>query len=127
LPGPTLSFSSDPATVDFEGFANLDWQAVDADTCLANGGWTGSKATTGQQLVGPLVVDTSFSLGCSGPGGQVNRTLMVRVRDPVAQPPPDILPADSSSGGGSALGYIGLLLLVLIPRRRQARMVPIKA
>jgi hypothetical protein len=127
VPGPTLSFSSDPATVDFEGFANLDWQAVDADTCLANGGWTGSKATTGQQLVGPLVVDTSFSLGCSGPGGQVNRTLMVRVRDPVAQPPPDILPADSSSGGGSALGYIGLLLLVLIPRRRQARMVPIKA
>jgi len=126
VPGPSLSFSSDPGTVDFEGFATLDWQSADADTCLANDGWTGNKATTGQEVVGPLATDTSFSLGCSGLGGQVNRTLTVRVRDPVAQPPPAvpppaILPAGGSSGGGGAMGFISLLLLVLIPRRRQAR------
>ena len=69
---PTLSFNASAASVANGGSTTLSWSSTDADNCAASGGWSGAKGTGGNETVGPLTADTSFSLSCTGPGGTVN-------------------------------------------------------
>jgi hypothetical protein len=78
-PAPTLNFTASPATLAAGGTSTLNWSTSDATTCSASGAWSGSKATSGSQTVGPLSATASYILSCSGTGGSVARTTTVTV------------------------------------------------
>ena len=98
-PAPTLSLSASPTSVEEGGQVELSWTTTNATTCSASGAWSGSKATTGTQQVGPLTSTSAFALTCDGPGGSVNRSVNVNVT-PAADPEVSL----SASAGSVAPG-----------------------
>jgi hypothetical protein len=44
----------------------LVWSSTEADQCVASGGWTGTKPTSGAEVVS-ITQDTTFTLTCTGP------------------------------------------------------------
>ncbi|MDP2648013.1 MAG: PKD domain-containing protein, partial [Candidatus Yanofskybacteria bacterium] len=51
------------------GSPTLSWNAPNATSCTASGGWSGAKAApSGSQVVGPLSANTTFTLTCSASG-----------------------------------------------------------
>jgi hypothetical protein len=110
-PPPTVTLTASPTGVRSGGSSSLTWTSTDATSCLATGQWTGSKALTGSQSVGPLSVDSTFTLTCSGAGGSNAASATVTIRPP-------------GSGGGGALDRIPVLLLLVgaassVARRRR--------
>lgn len=83
-PPQITSFFPTPTAVSPGGSSVLEWSSTGATSCTASGGWSGSKLTSGTQSVGPLSVDTSFTLTCSNlVGGQdVDNTLVTIIPDP---------------------------------------------
>jgi len=76
-PVPTVNLSVDNTTVNSGGTANLTWTSTDTTSCTASGGWSGSQAVAGSRQVGPLQSSQTFTLQCSGAGG--NALAMVSV------------------------------------------------
>jgi len=81
---PTLSFNASAATVNQGANVTLSWSATNATACTASGAWSGSRAVSGSQQVGPINAASTFSLTCSGPGGNVMEMLTVSATGPVA-------------------------------------------
>jgi hypothetical protein len=101
-----LSLTASSTLVSEGDFVTLSWSAQDASGCTASGGWSGSKAASGSERVGPIVRDTTFTLSCSGGDGGGIRQLTVRIDDGSgawvklkAQPP------HVKSGGTSTLSW----------------------
>jgi len=69
VPTPSVSLSSSESLVDPGAMITLSWSANHADSCVASGGWLGSRDTAGSQQVGPIESSATFSLSCTGPGG----------------------------------------------------------
>lgn len=90
---PLVSISASPASVSAGGSVNLSWSTQNVSACTASGGWTGTRATSGQQSVGPLGADTSFTLTCTGTSGTAANTASVTVQ--------------AAAGGGSTGGTTG--------------------
>lgn len=70
---PEVTISADFARIFTGENLNLKWSATEATSCSAAGAWSGTKATSGTQIVtvnqsGTLV----YELSCVGPGGQAN-------------------------------------------------------
>jgi plastocyanin len=78
-PAPSLTFSSSTVNVAPGDSVTLSWQAQNADSCQASGGWSGDRPTSGSANVGPLQQSQSFSLSCSGTGGGTLREVSVNV------------------------------------------------
>jgi hypothetical protein len=108
-PAPGITFGAASTSVQAGGSAVLTWTSTTTTSCTASGGWTGPRAPTGTETVGPLNIDTTFTLTCVGPGGSKNASVSVT-----------ITPARRSGGGGAAdwwlLGVIGIATLA---RRRR--------
>jgi len=85
-PAPTVSLTASTPSVVAGGNVALSWISTVATGCSASGAWTGTKATQGSQVVGPLNATSTFSLACSGPGGNAATTVNVTVT-PVTPPP----------------------------------------
>jgi hypothetical protein len=85
---PSLKLIAQPATIPPGGIPVLGWKAINATTCSASGGWSGSRSMTGESAIGPLESDTSFTLRCTGTGGEISKTVVVDV-DALAILPPD--------------------------------------
>lgn len=85
-PAATLTLSASQTSVDAGDSVSLSWQTTDADSCTASGGWSGSRATSGSETVGPLTQTTTYSLSCSGAGGGAldNVTVQVAGSGPVS-------------------------------------------
>jgi hypothetical protein len=66
--------------VPLNGSTTLTWSSNNATTCAASGGWSGAKALSGSQVVGPLSEDTTYRLKCSGTGGNATAITTVSVR-----------------------------------------------
>lgn len=47
--------------------AQLTWSST-GTACTASGGWTGAKAASGAEVVGPIAQTTSFSISCTNAG-----------------------------------------------------------
>ena len=78
-PPPTLTLTvSDPLVVPTEA-ATLTWSTTNATTCMASGGWSGTKGTSGSESTGLLTAATTFALDCTGPGGSVSESVAVSV------------------------------------------------
>lgn len=74
---PTLSFTAADESVVSGDSTTLTWTAADVDSCTASGGWSGARAESGNEQVGPIIASTTFSLSCSGAGGSVVEMLSV--------------------------------------------------
>lgn len=104
-PPPTLTLSASPMAVAVDGMSTLTWNATDANSCSASGGWTGARGVSGAELVGPIGGDSEFSLTCVGDGGSVLRTVQITVVLP-ATPPTVVIGASPTS-----VAYSGSTLL----------------
>lgn len=90
VPAPTITFSSNPTSVQSGSASTLTWSTTNATSCTASGGWTGSKATSGSQSTGNLTATKSYTLQCTGAGGTIERSTSVTVTQ--APPPSDTTP-----------------------------------
>jgi hypothetical protein len=101
-----LELGASPSSVDFGGEVQLAWYAANVESCTATGGWSGERPVTGNELVTDLIADTSFTLTCTGPDGEVAQTIFVEVGDPA--PPTLKLEAAPTSlpyGGTAVLDW----------------------
>jgi trimeric autotransporter adhesin len=78
-----LELGASPAEVDYGGDVQLAWHAANVESCVATGGWSGERPLTGNELVTALIADTTFTLTCTGPEGEITQTITARVADPV--------------------------------------------
>lgn len=77
---PSLTLSSSPTSVLKGKDVTLTWLAKNVDECTASGGWTGTKNKNGgSQTITGINENTTFSLACTGPGGNVIKTITVNV------------------------------------------------
>ena len=76
---PTLTFSAAPTSVSQNGSTTLNWSTTDATGCTASGDWSGSKGGSGSETINSMIIDSQFTLDCSGAGGTVNDTVNVAV------------------------------------------------
>lgn len=98
-PPPTVTLTAVPTDVTSGGSSTLTWTSTGATSCVASGQWSGSRAVSGSQSVGPLAVESTFTLTCSGAGGSTTRSATVALR------------AQKSGGGTFDRGAVLLLLL----------------
>jgi hypothetical protein len=82
-PLPTLAFNTSVTTIAEGGVATLTWSTSESDSCVASGAWSGSRGSSGSEVVGPLTAGATFSLTCSGAGGSAIQMLSVGVIGPV--------------------------------------------
>lgn len=82
-PVPTVSLSVTPSTIKTGQSANLTWNATNATTCTASGAWSGLYVTRGTLTVSPTVTST-YTLTCSGDGGNVTQSTTLTVNAPTA-------------------------------------------
>lgn len=80
-PSASLTLAASATSVTTGDSVTLSWQSANATSCVASGGWSGSKTTSGQETIGPLQQAQSFSLSCSGAGGGALREVQVNVAD----------------------------------------------
>ncbi len=81
-PPPTLSLQVSANTINSGQFAILAWQSTNAQSCAASGGWSGTEAPSGSASTGALTASTTYTLTCSGPGGQTSQSATVSVTAP---------------------------------------------
>jgi hypothetical protein len=77
--GPSVSLTAAEPVVPAGDSVVLSWSSANTSSCSASGGWSGSKASRGSATVGPLSQSTTFTLTCSGPGGNAVAMLSVSV------------------------------------------------
>ncbi len=78
-PAPRVSLAAESGIVNSGSTLRLSWDVDNATSCQASGGWSGSRATSGSEVVGPVTAQTTFSLSCSGAGGSALDMVAVRV------------------------------------------------
>jgi hypothetical protein len=116
-PGPAItSFASDVTSVASGGVANLKWTTINADSCTASGGWTGTQPASGNFTSAALTSNTTFTLTCTGAGATTTQSLTVSVTAP---PPANT--GGGGKGGGGALSIDLLVLLLGILGRKASR------
>src|SRR5262249_60073988 len=83
----------------------------DATSCTASGGWSGSQAVHGSFTSSALSTDTTFTLTCTGPGGNGAQSVTVKIT------------GSTGGGGGGALDtmLLSILLGVLLLRLTSAQ------
>ena len=108
MPGVVLGASA--SSVQAGGKLTLTWSSTNADSCVASGGWSGSRATSGSETVGPLTANSTFTLSCTGAGGSHDASVAVT-----------ITPEQRSGGGGAVDGATLLFLVGLVALARRSR------
>jgi hypothetical protein len=68
LAPPIVTLSANPAPVPAGRSTTLVWSSTAATTCVAGGGWAGSRPTSGSASIA-VNQPTTFSLTCDGAGG----------------------------------------------------------
>ncbi len=79
LPAPRISLTTNPVSVGAGGSAALTWSVTGATSCTASGGWSGARPTAGRTDTGALSTTTTYTLACSGPGGDTSAAASVTV------------------------------------------------
>lgn len=81
---PVVTFSAEPASVSYLANAVLTWSSTNATSCSASGAWSGSKPTSGSATLTALTATASYTLNCSGDGGDSSTVLTIMVQAPLA-------------------------------------------
>jgi hypothetical protein len=114
-PAPVITFAANPLRATSGETVDLTWSATNATGCTASNGWTGTRAVSGTEKSAALTTTASFTLNCTGAGGNTSQTVTVEVT-PAAS-------GGSGGGGGGAfefftLAMLGALLAACRARRR---------
>ena len=111
-PAPVVTLTASRSTIAPQEKTTLSWSATNATSCTGSGGWTGTRAASGSEAVGPLASNTTFTLSCTGPGGSGSSSTAITV-----------VAAQSRSGGGGGLtgGLLIAIGLLASARSRCAR------
>jgi len=80
---PSVNLSASLSNVAYNGSTTLSWTSSNTSSCTASGDWSGSKGTSGSQIISTLTADSTFSLTCSGPGGSSNDSVSITVAAPL--------------------------------------------
>jgi hypothetical protein len=99
-PAPTVTLTAEPSSVTTGSTTRLRWSSTNSTTCVAGNAWTGTKATSGEEVSSALSATSVFRLECVGPGGRTTSEITVNVAPP-----------SSSGGGGGRLSWLWLLVL----------------
>jgi hypothetical protein len=93
-----------PSTIDLGQSATLSWVSSDASSCTVSGGWNGVRATSGSEVVSP-VVTTSYNISCDGDGGSASDsvTVAVNVLPAVIVPTVNLTASPSSVSRGNTI------------------------
>ena len=89
-PAPTVTIASSPNSVIQGQKVTLTWSSTNATSCTASANpsesdWSGTRATSGSQAVTPASTGTvSYTLMCSGAGGNSSSAASVTVSPPTA-------------------------------------------
>lgn len=77
---PTVALEAEPDTIEAGGSSTLSWDAENADSCEAIGGWSDSTDTSGEEIVSPEET-TTYTIACEGAGGEASASATVTVED----------------------------------------------
>lgn len=99
-PPPTVNLSASSTSIAYNGSVKLTWSSSGADSCLAEGSWSGPKGTSGSQDVSGLTATSTYTLGCTGSGGTTKKSVTVSVAAPPA-------PTLTLSANPTSLAYNG--------------------
>jgi hypothetical protein len=96
---PTLTFWADPSHIQPAGSSTLHWTSTNATSCYSTTrGWgSPSMGTSGSVSVSPPTTKI-YGLGCSGPGGDVEKLVTVTVPE-----------ASAAAAACAALAALGAL------------------
>ncbi|TSC69191.1 MAG: Uncharacterized protein G01um101456_292, partial [Parcubacteria group bacterium Gr01-1014_56] len=86
-PVPTVTFSASPTSIVSGQSSTLTWSSTNAASCTASNGWTGTKTISGTQSVSPTA-NTTYTLTCTGSGGNAGQSTTVTVTSTAPPPPP---------------------------------------
>lgn len=104
-PKPVLTFTVAPLVILEGGTTTLSWSAQYANSCTGSGGWSGSKGTSGSLNVSPTT-DTTYTLTCTGEGGEIQKSVFVEVNE---HPTPTLIftatPGSVAQGASSTLAW----------------------
>lgn len=118
---PTLDLTISKATITLGDSSTLTWSSADATSCTASGSWSGDQGLSGSRAITPSSTGSfSYALLCSGPGGDVTKTVSLTV-NPAPATGGDTGGGSDGGGSGGALSVwslIPLLGLAVIRRRR---------
>ncbi|MES2436420.1 MAG: right-handed parallel beta-helix repeat-containing protein [Patescibacteria group bacterium] len=82
-------YLSTPTSVTTGGAATITWSSTNATSCIASGGWTGTKSVSGSQTIAGISSNNTYTLTCTGPGGTAVKSSLIVV---VVPPPPPVTP-----------------------------------
>ena len=78
---PTVSVSVSPTRAGLGAPITVTWSSQYAQSCTASGGWSGSKDASGSTSL-PLTSANTFTLACTGRGGQASASATVEILPP---------------------------------------------
>jgi len=106
---PVITFAANPTTIDSGKTSSLSWDVKNATNCTATGGWTGSQTVKDSFTTPVLTTSTTYTLTCTGEGGQASQSVTVTVNPPA-----------KGGGGGSIDSLLLIALLVAVAERLTA-------
>ncbi|MFK7914262.1 MAG: fibronectin type III domain-containing protein [Pseudomonadales bacterium] len=77
--GPDVNLRASSTTVSSGDSITLTWDSTDADSCVAQGAWSGSRALSGSLDSGPLSSNARFELVCSNADSSSSAIAIVQV------------------------------------------------
>ncbi len=97
---PVVSISASPSSITSGESTTLSWSSSDVTSCTASGGWSGTRATSGNLSVSPTTT-TTYTLTCTGTNGSANQSATVTVSAAAPTPPPSAPPPSSGSSAAT--------------------------
>ncbi len=105
---PTLTISTTPSSIQQGQSTTVSWFSQNTTGCTASGDWGGSRNTSGQQVRQPSSNET-YTLTCTGPGGDITRSASVSVTPVAQQDPPTLTintsPSSINEGEGTMVSW----------------------
>lgn len=101
---PSLTFGANATAVTVGGSVTLSWTS--SGTCTADGGWSGGKAASGNQVVSPTAT-TTYKLTCSNSAGAATKSVTITVSAAPVAPTANLSVSSSSivSGQSTTLSW----------------------
>jgi len=104
---PTISFTADPPRLPLGTTTRLVWSSGKATACVASGGWSGSRPTSGEFVTPPLLTDTRYTLTCTGPRGSRSADIDVTLSTKVPRAASFEVKASPVAGTISTIAGVG--------------------
>ena len=102
-PLPTVALSVGPSAIASGASATLTWSSTHATACSASGAWSGAKPISGSSSTGALTANASYTLSCTGPGGNAAQTATVAVKQSAPTVSLSASPSSITSGKAASL------------------------